>query len=106
MQTLCDIRANNLLDVIRRAAARLPSLHVYDRAERARERASASCVKASCRTRSQMNTLGREQRRWRAFQIRKVVHVIVDRLHVTAERIISYLFKPSSSLTDHDRGPH
>ena len=45
-QSLRDVFADDLLDVVRRAAARFAALHVDDRAEGTLERATASGVEA------------------------------------------------------------
>src|SRR5207248_2166616 len=63
-QPLRHVFADDALDVVRRSAARLASLHVDDRAEGTLERATASGVEAGHVARRARSTDGADERNW------------------------------------------
>ena len=82
MQSLLHVRPDYAFDIIRRAATRNTALYIYDRAEGTCEWTAPSGVKASRRSGCQMDTFRRKERRRHTFDIRQIVHVIIDRLQV------------------------
>ena len=77
-QSLGHVFADDLLDVIGRPAARLPSLHVDDGAERTLERATASRVEAGHVARGALGADGGDQRDRHSFDAGQVRHEIAS----------------------------
>ena len=98
VEALREMRAQQMLDVVRRAAARLAALHVDDGAERALIRTAAAGVERGVMIGRAFQVLRRQERRRRRFQPRQLVHVIVDRLRACharrrARRVEAALFR-------------
>ena len=105
-QALCVVRAHDLLDVFRRATARLAALHVDDGAERALVRAAAAGVEAGGTAGGALRAFDRHQRDRRAFDTRQVVHEIVQRLELTLGRIEQHFVEPAFRLAGEQRDAH
>src|SRR6187431_2613405 len=90
-QPLGVIYAHDLLDVIRRATTRYSSLHIDDGTERALIRAAASRIKTRHAASRTLRALRSHQRNRSAFNIRQIVHEIVNRLERAGEGITQHL---------------
>src|SRR5205823_8758470 len=74
IQSLGHVLADQPLDIIRRPPPRLPSLHIYDRAERTLEWAAASRIEARYRARRARRANCRNKGQRLAFDVRQVRH--------------------------------
>src|SRR6185437_5172440 len=106
VQSVGDVAADDLLDVVGRAAARLAALHVDDGAERALVGAAAAGVEARLGAAGALDALARQKRDWRAFETGKVVHVIVERLERAGIGVAQYLVEAALGLAGIDRQAH
>ena len=84
VHALREVGADDALDVVGAARARLAPLHVDDGAEAAQERAAAPGVEARAQTAGAANDVDRQVRRRRALQARQIVHEVVERLELVA----------------------
>src|SRR5688500_5648657 len=82
------MRADRLLDIVRRAPARLPTLHAEDGAEPALERTASAGVEAGVALNRLADELGRQQRGWLSSQSGQFFHVVVDRAKRSGSRIL------------------
>ena len=105
-QTLGVIDAHDLLDVISRAAARYSALHIDDGAERALIRAAAPRIETRDAAGRALRALRGHQRDRRAFDVRQIVHEIVERLECAGERIAQHLLEPAFRLAGKQREAH
>src|SRR5690606_32691657 len=80
VDTLREVLADELLDVVGRAATRFAALHVDDRAEGALERATAAGIEAGIAAERAGDIAGGQEGRRRAFDARQFLHVVVERL--------------------------
>ncbi len=85
---LGQMRAQQLLDVVGAAVARLAALHIDDRAEAALERAAAPGIERADRRRIAPQPLRRQIGRDGALQPRQVGENVVDRLQPIGERVL------------------
>jgi hypothetical protein len=92
---LGEIGAYNVLDIVGVAITRLAALDVDDRAERALERAAAPGVEAGAGAGRARQPIARQERRDRAFQVRQVVHIIVERPQRATIGVAQHLIEPS-----------
>src|SRR6185437_7488892 len=106
VQSVGDVAADDLLDVVGRAAARLAALHVDDGAERSLVGAAAAGVEARLGAAGALDALARQKRDWRAFETGKVVHVIVERLERAGIGVAQYLVEAALGLAGIDRQAH
>ena len=95
---LRPVVANDLLDVVRRAEARLAALHVDDGAERALKRAAAAGVEARVGAGGALDELARQEGDGRAANARQVVHVIVERLELALGGVAQNGVEPAFRL--------
>ncbi len=79
VNALRPIVPDDVLDIVRRAAARFASLHVDDGAERALVGTAAAGIEAGGAG-GALARVAPQQRHRRAFDPRQVVHVIIERL--------------------------
>ena len=103
VDALRDVAADDLLDVVRAAPPRFASLHIDDRAEAALEGAAASSIEAGEVSGRALNTLHRQDRHRRAFEVRQVVHVIVERLQRALPRIAQHIVEPAFGFAGEER---
>ena len=103
---LRPVQAHEMLDVVGRAEARLASLHVDDGAERALIRAAAAGVEAGAQAeRARDVSLGQERRR-RSFDLRQVLHEVVERRQPAGGGIAQHRFEPALGLAGEDGDAH
>ncbi len=95
-----------LLDVVRRAAARLAALHVDDGAERALIGAAAAGVETGGAAGGALRALDRHQRDRRAVDARQVGHEIVQRLERARRRVMQDFVEPAFGLAGKQRHAH
>ena len=105
IDALREIGANDRLDVVGRAIARLAPLHVDDRAERALERAAAPRVEAGDDARRPLDAGGSQNRNWRALDPRQVAHEIVERPHAAREGVLQHHVQAALGLAGEQRNP-
>ena len=106
VQALRDVGADDTLNVVGRAAARLAPLDVDDRAERALIRAAAPGVQAGVGARRALDPFRRQQRHRRAFQMRQVVHEVVERRETPRERVLEHLIEAAFGFACEQRHAH
>ena len=87
VETLGEVFADDLLDVVRRTAARFVSLHIDDGAEGTLEWATATGVEAGHGAVGARGANARDERDGFALDSRQVRHVIVERLELAGESI-------------------
>ena len=92
---------DELFDIVRRAATRLATLNVDDRAERALEWTAAAGVEARVIVKHPTNRLARQIGRGRGFERRKIVHVISEQ---TAMQSRSFAADPAMNATRQSAG--
>src|SRR5262249_32661138 len=95
---LLDVAANDGLDVVGSAPPRLATLHVDDGAERALIGTAAPGIKARGMAPDALDLLARNDRQRLVFQMRQVVHHIVERLQLAFDRILQHAFEPALGL--------
>jgi hypothetical protein len=101
--SLGEVAAQDALDVVGRAVARLAALDVDDGAERALERAAAAAVEARIVVEIAMNHLGRQDRDGRVLEPRQIVHVIVEWLEIPGMGVPEHLVHAAFRLAGEDR---
>ena len=94
VDALGEIGADDRLDVVGRAIARLAALHVDDRAERTLERAAAPGVETGHEPGGALDGRRRQHRHRRAFDARQIVHEIVERLAARRAQASGALVEP------------
>ena len=98
LHALRQIGADDDLDVVGAAMARLAALHIDDGAEGALERAAASGVETGHPAAGAADHFRRQDRRRGSFDGRQVVHVIVERLEFAIERVAQHGVEPAFRL--------
>ena len=97
--------ADDPLDVVGRAAARLAALHVDDGAERALERAAAAGVEARVIARGAPDASARQIGHAACLERRQVVEVIVERLERARGGVAQHAVEPPLGLAGEQRDP-
>ena len=103
---LGDVGADQLLDIVGVAPARLPPLDVDDRAKAALERAAAPGIEGAEGLAVAPDDLDRQERGDLLLQPGQVVHVVVDRLHPAGQRVAEHLGEPAFGLAREQRDAH
>ena len=93
------INQDNLLNVIRRTAARFATLYVDDGAERALERATAPGIEGRPVTDRAVDLCSWHEWQRDRLYVRQVAHVVVDRLQGVARGVSQELVKPPLSFS-------
>ena len=106
VDALLIIHAQDLLDAVGRAIARLASLHVDDGAERALKRATAAGVEARHVADGALDEVDRqERRRGNLADVRQMLHVVVERLELAARGIQYDFIEAFLGFARVDRNP-
>ena len=103
LHALRPVHAQDLLDRVRRAVARLASLHVDDGAERALEGAAAPGIEARHVADGALDEIdGKEGRRGNVANARQHLHVIVKIAKLAARRVLQHLVEAFLGLAGED----
>ena len=105
VDALREIGANDRLDVVGRAIARLAPLHVDDGAERALERAAPPGIEAGDDARRPLDAGGPQNRNRRALDPRQVAHEIIERPHAAREGVLQHHIEAALGLAGEQRNP-
>src|ERR1700683_838196 len=103
VDALSPVDAHQRFDVIRRAIARLATLHVNDRAERALIGAPASCVEAGTQAKRATDMGEGKEWYWRTFHPRQIFHEVVARLQSVFGNVTQQSFEPVFDLAREHR---
>ena len=103
VNSLGQVAADDLLDIVGRAAPRFPALHIDDGAKRTEERAAAAGIEAGQLAAGAFDARCGKNGHGGPIQRRQIFHVVVERLERALPGVAQHRFKAPFGLAGEKR---